>query len=353
MSHLELAGLTKRYGDVAVVDGIDLAVARGELVSLLGPSGCGKTTTLRLIAGFVEPDLGEIRVGGETLSRPGRTLPPERRGMSMIFQSYALWPHMTVAANVGYGLQYRRMDRAEADGRVAAMLAAVRLDGLADRYPAELSGGQQQRAALARALVVEPEILLLDEPLSNLDAALREEMRFEVRRLHDDFRYTTVYVTHDQAEAMTTADRIVVMNHGRIEQAGSPLEVYGRPRSVFVARFLGGANILKGRAVDADRLAVSATVLRCAEPAFRAGDDAALSIRFHEVRVYDREPPGIDNRLSARVVRQTFLGALRDLALELPDGTTLRAAAAPEATLPADGRVWIELPPERCRPLRA
>ncbi len=351
MSHLELKGLSKHYGGTAVVDGVDLMVPRGHLVCLLGPSGCGKTTTLRLIAGFVEPSTGEIRVDGKTLSAPGTAVPPEQRGMSMIFQSYALWPHMTVADNVAYGLTLRRMPKAEISRRVQEMLAAVKLGALAERYPGELSGGQQQRAALARALVIEPEILLLDEPLSNLDASLREEMRFEIRRLHDAFRYTTVYVTHDQAEAMTTADLIVVMNQGRIEQAGPAEEIYNRPRSAFVAGFLGGANILKGRAVDSARLDVGPGVLRCAESAFRAGDEASLSIRFHEVRVHAGDGPAGDNHLAARVVRQTFLGSLRDLALELTDGTVIRASASPDLALPTDARVWIDLPSERCRPL--
>src|SRR5215813_10033321 len=214
VASVELRGLTKRYGEVAVVDDVSLTIEHGRLVCLLGPSGCGKTTTLRLIAGFVEPSAGEIRVGDQLMSSPARTLPPERRNMSMIFQSYALWPHMTVAENVSYGLKLRKLDRATIDRKLAAILDTTHLRGVADRYPGELSGGQQQRVALARALIVEPETLLLDEPLSNLDANLREEMRFEVRRLHDEYRYTTVYVTHDQSEAMTTADVIAVMNAG-------------------------------------------------------------------------------------------------------------------------------------------
>src|SRR5437879_8656993 len=197
---VELRNLTKRYGPLAVVDVDSLTIEHGRLVCLLGPSGCGKTTTLRLIAGFVEPSAGEIRVGSEVLSSPARTVPPERRNMSMIFQSYALWPHMTVNENVAYGLVLRKIDRGTISRKLAAILATTHLAQLADRYPGELSGGQQQRVALARALIVEPETLLLDEPLSNLDANLREEMRFEVRRLHDEYRYTTVYVSHDQAE---------------------------------------------------------------------------------------------------------------------------------------------------------
>jgi iron(III) transport system ATP-binding protein len=249
MAALELDSLTKYFGQAAALDRLTLTVAHGSLVCLLGPSGCGKTTTLRLVAGFLDPDQGSIRVGGRTISEPGRTVPPERRGMSMIFQSYALWPHMTIAENVAYGLKVRRLDRSERERRVAGILDVTRLSEFAARYPHELSGGQQQRAALARALVVEPETLLLDEPLSNLDANLREEMRFEIRRLHDAYKYTTIYVTHDQGEAMTTADIIVVMNRGRVEQVGSPEDVYQRPRSEFVARFIGGTNIFRGRHV--------------------------------------------------------------------------------------------------------
>ncbi len=250
MASVELRGLTKRYGDLAVVDDISLTVEHGRLVCLLGPSGCGKTTTLRLIAGFIEPSAGEILVGNQLVSSPARTVPPERRNMSMIFQSYALWPHMTVTENVAYGLELRKIDRATIKQKLSAILATTHLAELADRYPGELSGGQQQRVALARALIVEPETLLLDEPLSNLDANLREEMRFEVRRLHDEYRYTTVYVTHDQSEAMTTADVIAVMNAGKIEQAGSPEEIYDRPRSEFVARFIGSSNVIRGQALD-------------------------------------------------------------------------------------------------------
>src|SRR5262249_37813168 len=196
---VELRNLTKRYGTLAVVDDISLTIEHGRLVCLLGPSGCGKTTTLRLIAGFAEPSAGEIRVGDRVVSSPSRTIPPERRNMSMIFQSYALWPHMTVAQNESYGLELRKVDGDRIKRKLAAIVQTTHLEQLAERYPGELSGGQQQRVALARALVVEPETLLLDEPLSNLDANLREEMRFEVRRLHDEYRYTTVYVTHDQS----------------------------------------------------------------------------------------------------------------------------------------------------------
>src|SRR5262245_46613777 len=225
MAAVRLQALTKRYGeDLAAVRHLTLEIRHGELLSLLGPSGCGKTTTLRLIAGFLAPDAGEIWLGDRRLSSPGEAVPPERRGMSMLFQSYAVWPHKTVGENVTYGLKFRGVPRGEWPRRLREALTLVRLDGFAERYPGELSGGQQQRVALARALVVEPEILLLDEPLSNLDAHLREEMRFEIRRLHEALSITTVYVTHDQAEAMVTSDRIAVMREGQLEQVGTARE---------------------------------------------------------------------------------------------------------------------------------
>src|SRR3979409_2095715 len=249
LASVELRGLTKRFGSLAVVDNVSLRIDHGQLVCLLGPSGCGKTTTLRLIAGFLEPSDGEIHVGDRLVSSKAATLPPEQRKMSMIFQSYALWPHMTVAENIVYGLRLRKMHREIIAKKLASILATTKLEALAQRYPGELSRGQQQRVALGPALIVEPETLLLDEPLSNLDANLREEMRFEVRRLHDEYPYTTVYLTHDQSEAMTTADVIAVMNLGKIEQAGSPEDIYERPRSEFVARFIGSSNVIKGQAL--------------------------------------------------------------------------------------------------------
>ncbi len=351
MASVELRGLTKRYGSNAVVDNVDLRVEHGTLVCLLGPSGCGKTTTLRLIAGFLEPTAGEIRVGDRVVSSTARTLPPERRNMSMIFQSYALWPHMTVAENVAYGLTLRKADKETIRTKVTGILATMRLDALAERYPGELSGGQQQRVALARALVVEPETLLLDEPLSNLDANLREEMRFEVRRLHDKYRYTTVYVTHDQSEAMTTADLIVVMSAGKIEQAGSPEEVYERPASEFVARFIGGTNILRGKVLDATHLSVAGTRLRCdGVPAGRG--DAALSIRHHDIKMLAAAPADMTNVLAATVRRQVYLGGVRDYLVETADGTQLRAMTpASERSIAPGGSVWLHLPAERCRVL--
>jgi iron(III) transport system ATP-binding protein len=351
MAFLELARLTKRYGPLTVVDAIDLHVERGSLVCLLGPSGCGKTTTLRLIAGFIEPDGGEIRVGGRMISSTGSSEPPERRKMSMIFQSYALWPHMTVRENVGYGLALRKMPKAEIAQHVDRILSVTRLQALADRYPGELSGGQQQRVSLARALVVEPETLLLDEPLSNLDANLREEMRFEIRRLHDEYRYTTVYVTHDQAEAMTTADLIVVMNQGRIEQAGSPEEVYERPRTEFVARFLGGTNILKGRRLDATTVDCGSVRLQCGDGEFTSGGDAIVSVRHHSIQLDPRPRDEALNWARGTVLRQVYLGSHRDYLVELPTGDQVRTITRPDLAIKRGESVWLHFPREHCRAL--
>jgi iron(III) transport system ATP-binding protein len=350
LASVELKGLTKRYGPLAVVDDVSLTIEHGSLVCLLGPSGCGKTTTLRLIAGFVEPSAGEIRVGGNVVSSPSRSLPPERRNMSMIFQSYALWPHMTVAENVVYGLKLRKIDAATIRRKLDAILTTTRLAPLAGRYPGELSGGQQQRVALARALIVEPETLLLDEPLSNLDANLREEMRFEVRRLHDEYRYTTVYVTHDQSEAMTTADVIAVMNGGKIEQAGSPEEIYDRPRSEFVARFIGSSNIVKGKSLAADRIEVAGKTLRCTGPALHPGADGAVSIRQHDIELSATPIEGRDNVVPGTVTRHVFLGGSRDYMVEIAGGTQLRVVTSAAHGV-AQGAVWLHLPPERCRAL--
>jgi iron(III) transport system ATP-binding protein len=350
VASVELRGLTKRYGPLAVVDDVSLRIEHGLLVCLLGPSGCGKTTTLRLIAGFVEPTAGEIKVGDRLVSSPSRTLPPEQRNMSMIFQSYALWPHMTVADNVAYGLTLRKFDRAAIAKKVAGILATTKLDALAGRYPGELSGGQQQRVALARALVIEPETLLLDEPLSNLDANLREEMRFEVRRLHDQYRYTTVYVTHDQSEAMTTADLIAVMNGGKIEQAGSPEEIYERPRSEFVARFIGSSNILRGRSRDDGRVEIAGVPIRCAEPA-PPGRDTPVSIRPHDVRLSAGDLAQAENTVPATVMRQVFLGSSRDYMVELAGGAQLRVVAPANLSIPPGSAVSLQLPADRCRAL--
>jgi iron(III) transport system ATP-binding protein len=352
VASVELRNLTKRYGNIAVVDDVSLHIEHGHLLCLLGPSGCGKTTTLRLIAGFVEPSEGEIHVGERLISSPARTLSPEQRNMSMIFQSYALWPHMTVAENIVYGLRLRKVNKATIGKKLDAILATTKLAPLAERYPGELSGGQQQRVALARALIVEPETLLLDEPLSNLDANLREEMRFEVRRLHDAYRYTTVYVTHDQSEAMTTADLICVMNGGRIEQAGSPEEIYDRPRSEFVARFIGSSNVIKAKGQSDGVVDFAGVPLRCVGAKIVAGASVPVSIRPHDIAISGRMMQG-DNIVPATVVRQVFLGGSRDYMVEAKDGSQLRVVTAAAENIAQGSTVWLQLPAERCRALDA
>jgi iron(III) transport system ATP-binding protein len=351
LASVELRGLTKRFGALAVVDDVSLKIDHGQLVCLLGPSGCGKTTSLRLIAGFLEPTDGEIHVGDRVVSSKHRTLPPEQRKMSMIFQSYALWPHMTVAENIVYGLRLRKMDRDTIARKLKAILETTKLEILAQRYPGELSGGQQQRVALARALIVEPETLLLDEPLSNLDANLREEMRFEIRRLHDEYRYTTVYVTHDQSEAMTTADLIAVMNGGKIDQLGTPEEIYDRPQSEFVARFIGASNVIKGVARDENHVEFAGAVLQVVGAKLTAGQNAVVAIRQHDIQLSTTPPATPDNSVKATVTRQVFLGASRDYMVETSDRTTLRVITPPAAPVPPGTEVWLTLPPERCRAL--
>src|SRR5882724_10693044 len=246
MSFLELQALTKRFGDAVAVDGLSRAVEKGEFVSLLGPSGCGKTTTLQMIAGFVEPSAGGIRLAERDLTK----VKPAERGLGIVFQSYALFPHMTAAENIAFGLQMRGVAKPEQVKRVADALALVGLAGLSDRYPRRMSGGQQQRVALARALVIKPDVLLLDEPLSNLDAKLREEMQVELRQIQRTVGTTTILVTHDQGEAMALSDRIVVMNRGRAEQVARPTEIYRAPASAFVASFLGKINLLPATIAD-------------------------------------------------------------------------------------------------------
>ena len=351
MASVDLRGLTKRFGSLAVVDDVSLRIDHGQLVCLLGPSGCGKTTTLRLLAGFLEPSAGDILVGDRLVSSVAKTLPPEQRKMSMIFQSYALWPHMTVAENIVYGLRLRKMDRDTIAKKLSAILATTKLEILAQRYPGELSGGQQQRVALARALIVEPETLLLDEPLSNLDANLREEMRFEIRRLHDEYRYTTVYVTHDQSEAMTTADLIAVMNAGKIDQLGTPEDIYDRPQSEFVARFIGASNVLKGEARDENHVAFAGSTLQVVGAKLNRGQSAAVAIRQHDIGLSTQAPASLDNTVQAIVTRQVFLGANRDYMVETADGTTLRIVTSTENPVAKGTEVWLTLPPERCRAL--
>jgi iron(III) transport system ATP-binding protein len=319
MSKLVLRNIVKRYGPVEAVSDFSIEMKKGEFVSLLGPSGCGKTTTLRMIAGFMPPTAGAIEMDGELISSRNAVVPPERRRMSMIFQSYAIWPNMTVGENVGFGLQVRKLPAAEIERRVNKILEVVQLGALKGRYPAELSGGQQQRVALARAIVVEPEVLLLDEPLSNLDANLREEMRFEIRRLHDEFKITTVYVTHDQSEAMVTSDRIVVMNKGRVEQVDAPHTLYAKPKSRFVAGFIGRTNFVER-------------------------DGATYSLRPQAIGLSVVKPAA--NGVEAEIVGRSYLGEYWDYqAKPLGEAKPLRASTGPGTIFEVGQRVWLEIDP--------
>ena len=350
MAHLELIGLTKMYNGVASVDGIGLAVEQGEFICLLGPSGCGKTTTLRMIAGFLEPDAGEIVVGGKAVSKPGMVVPPERRNMGMIFQSYAVWPHMTVRDNVAYGLRMKKVEAAARREKADAMLKATRLFELAERYPAELSGGQQQRVALARALAPSPDILLLDEPLSNLDANLRGEMRFEIRRLHEQFHNTSIYVTHDQVEAMTMADRIVVMNAGRIEQIGTPEEVYERPLSRFVARFIGAGNVFDVKHVGGSRVEIAGQALEVGQGEFAGpGRDMSVCVKTHDIELVGDGEAKSGNVLQGVVRSQAYLGSQRDYIVDI--GQELLVAAPPAFDVAPGSKVGVKFRADRCRGL--
>ena len=349
-SKLALVGLGKSFGSTPAVIDVSLSLRPGEFVSLLGPSGCGKTTTLRMIAGFMKPTTGRIEVNGQTVSTPGSVVAPERRGMSMIFQSYAIWPNMTVGQNVAFGLKLRKISAAEVTERVNRILDTVQLRHLKDRYPAELSGGQQQRVALARAIVIEPEVLLLDEPLSNLDANLREEMRSEIRRLHDAFQITTVYVTHDQSEAMVTSDRIVVMNRGRIEQVDDPVSLYQRPKTRFVAGFIGRTNLLDGRH-DGSRIVFPGFDV---PSGFISSNDTSFSIRPQTIVLHDVVPAdqGGSWWIAGTIVERAYLGEHWEYIVR-PAGSDLRlrVSTPPTDVHDIDRAVWMEIDPGRIAPI--
>ncbi len=364
MAQIRLVNLKKSYGRTPALEDVTLTANHGELLALLGPSGCGKTTALQVIAGFLTPDGGEVWSDGRLMSSREGVVPPERRRMSLVFQSYALWPHMTVFQNIAFGLHLRRMRHQEVTRRVKRILDVVNLRGYEERYPHELSGGQQQRVALARALVVEPGTLLLDEPLSNLDANLREQMRFEVRRIHRETGITTIYVTHDQTEAMAIADRIAVMNRGLIEQVGIPMEIYEHPQSRFVASFIGQTNCLAGHLVEAGLARCGDLYIRTAEDGpFRPGDEVVLCVRPHAVavrRVETSAPAGTEgvelaetnNAVIGRLVQSAYLGDSQDLRIALPGDVQVRALAPSGQSFQAGEQVLVEFPVEACRLVR-
>jgi putative spermidine/putrescine transport system ATP-binding protein len=315
MADLALNGLSKRYGDFFAVREVSLSIADGEFLVLLGPSGCGKTTTLRMVAGFIEPSAGHVRLAGQDVT----LLPPWKRNAGMVFQSYALFPHLTVAQNVAFGLEMRKVPRADIERRVEDTLALVRLSGFGGRLPRQLSGGQQQRVALARALAIRPDVLLLDEPLSNLDAKLRQEVRVEIRELQRQLGLTTVMVTHDQEEALTMADRLVVMNEGSVRQVGTQRDLYERPADRFVAGFVGRSTFLSG-AIQAPGRFQSDGGLNLACIGGQAGR-AVLSLRPERVEIGPGPPSGprsgLDNSLPGTVEFVSYLGSLIDIHVRL------------------------------------
>ncbi|HEV8439885.1 MAG TPA: ABC transporter ATP-binding protein [Methylomirabilota bacterium] len=329
---IQIERITKRFGATTAVRDLSLEILDREFVTLLGPSGCGKTTLLRLIAGFVAPDEGLIRVGSATLSTPDGVVPPEQRGMGMVFQNYAVWPHRTVYQNVAFGLEVRKRPKSEIRARVAKILDLVNLGGLDGRYPNQLSGGQQQRVALARSLVVEPGILLLDEPLSNLDAKLRERMRWELKELQRRTGITFVYVTHDQTEAMALSDRIAVMHQGEIIQCGAPREVYTRPTNKTVADFMGVVNLIPGRVIraagDHSLIAVGGDhpIAVALSPGALDGQTVQMAIRPESLRLTSLAPGSMVETgiVPGKVAEVTFLGNLTDCHVTLDDGTRIR-----------------------------
>jgi spermidine/putrescine transport system ATP-binding protein len=370
VSLLELSRVGKRFGAdrLAAVDDLTFSLEAGHILALLGPSGCGKTTTLRLIAGFEVPDAGEIAIGGRIVARAGDAgVPPEERSVGVVFQDYALFPHLTVEGNVAFGPRMKRLPAAEIRGRTAAALRLVRMDALGDRLPKQLSGGQQQRVALARALVNRPRLLLLDEPLSALDRSLRLEMQEELRTVQRETGVTFLHVTHDQSEALSLSDRLVVMRGGRFEQVGPPRELYRRPRNRFVAEFLGSSNLLEGRAESAGVVRTSGGLL-LSVPGAGAGDSVLLSVRPESLLVEAADPATrgaeqaalgahsddvADNRFRGRIEATSFSGALLECRIAV-NGHHLRAVLpgrTADRSLHEGSEVVLTLPPDDLVPL--
>ena len=341
MADVRLVNVSKRFGAMTAVDQVSLHVPEGGFMTLLGPSGCGKTTTLRMVAGFYPPDEGDIFIGGTRVN----DLPPYRRQTAMVFQEYALFPHMTVFENVAYGLRMRGVPAPDIRRRVAGALALVGLSGVDAKFPARLSGGQQQRVALARALIVEPEVLLLDEPLSNLDAKLRVRVRTEIRQLQQQLGKTTIYVTHDQEEALAISDRIAVMEGGRIQQVGTPLEIYHHPANRFVADFVGLANFVDAERVAPGRVRAGAATLSVADSA-GAGGPVTLVLRPEALRLHARAPEGGVNVLPGRVTASSFLGTLARYWVDAADLHWIVDVPSPGESV-LSGEVFVEVPPER------
>jgi spermidine/putrescine transport system ATP-binding protein len=325
---VELVDLEKSFGDVTAVDRINLKVEDGEFFSLLGPSGCGKTTTLRLIAGFERPDGGAILIDGTDQA----STPPHKRPVNTVFQSYALFPHMDVASNVGFGLRYKDVTRAEEKTKVAAALERVRLTGMEARKPTQLSGGQQQRVALARSLVLNPSVLLLDEPLGALDAKLRKALQVELKSLQEDLEVTFIYVTHDQEEALTMSDRIAVMSQGRVEQLGTPSQVYETPTSSYIADFLGVSNLMAASALGPGRISVAGREMTCVASGDGAGQ-VTVCIRPERVELHPPDFMG-DNTVPGEIERVVYAGALLNVLVKVDQVGTL------QVTVPNQGAAF-------------
>ena len=351
-THVRVSHVTKRFGGVTAVDDVSFEVPKGSFATLLGPSGCGKTTTLRMIAGFYDPDQGDIEIGGRRVN----DLPVHRRGTAMVFQDYALFPHMTVRDNVAYGLKVAHVSGADRTRRVDETLAFVGLGGLGDRWPNQLSGGQQQRVAVARALVIEPQVLLLDEPLSNLDAKLREQLRVEMRILQRRLGMTFVYVTHDQEEALSLSDWIAVMNAGKVEQAGAPWEIYYHPKTAFLADFVGAVNLVPARVAEIGDGAVivlfgphRASVRRPADVALAAGQDVSLCVRPESFTIAPATDSGGRDgiALAGTIARRAFLGDTMRYWVRVGDREWIVDQPDPGATAPLDGPVALSVRPER------
>ena len=347
---IEFREVTKRYGALVANDRLSLTVERGELMTLLGPSGCGKTTALRTLTGHVRPDAGSVWLDGRDVTR----VPTHQRELGMVFQNFALFPHMTVRDNVGFPLMIRQVAKAERAGRVGEALRLVRLEGQEGQYPRQLSGGQQQRVGLARALVYRPKVLLLDEPLSNLDAKLREEMRFEIKDVVTRLRITALYVTHDQEEALALSDRVAIMSRGRLEQVGTPEAIYARPASRFVAEFVGLSNFLPARVerVEGETMVVTVAgrpVTLAALPRVAPGARVWVFVRPSEVELLG---PGEDagaDLPEARVDKATYLGDKIDYRLALGGDVALRAQADARHRFTSGTTVRVRLPAGRCR----
>lgn len=340
-ARVRLERITKRFGHTVAVDDVSLDVAEGSFTTLLGPSGCGKTTLLRVVAGFYQPDAGDVFLGETRVT----AVPPHRRNTAMVFQEYALFPHMTVEENVGYGLRLRRVAGPEAARRVTQVLALVGLVGQQHKFPHQLSGGQQQRVALARALVVEPEVLLLDEPLSNLDAKLRVRVRTEIRLLQQQLGKTAIYVTHDQEEALAISDRIAVMEGGRVQQIGTPLEIYHHPANRFVADFVGLANFVEGEVNGPGEFRAGALALAVPDGG-RSGSHVTIVLRPEAIRLHARPPQGAANVLRGNVTAASFLGTLARYWVEAAGLQWIVDVPSPGEGL-LSGEVFVEVPRER------